>query len=808
MHHKKSSYTDSSSSNSLFNENPHRGHKSGGDTTPPRQHSPSIVRGVSTLGRKFSKRIEKFSDSDTGRKFRMASPSRKYHFTLGSSSRSTSEPSSNRPNKEDNKINSQPGNNHNGSLSIGTANKNQIGEISSMDSKQQKSRVSRVDSFRNFFLLTTAATSLKTPRAVKRRSNRNHHPHNPAYDSPSSKFSDASTSTSKHNSETDVRKGGFSRSLSSGGSKKDSMFNNQKFNNSSMNSFGNFGSELTLTDCQSETGISDYYSEVEMPRFYKGNDGSSNDINRSNGLHQYYTDDEYDKRSVVSDSHHMSNNVYQQPRHFQQPNKRSLQQTQESPGSSNQYSRNHQLTNGSINHHRSASNLKLGILPENRAINFQEPFVVYNATNGLQIKSYGLIDDKVDQKRDISDRSCYDVKKGVGNISEDKICETEMKESGKEDQEKNKPNNVSHESGYSSDNATSGAASENSSRNSPRVSPLECQERSADDSLNKNIRDRILAEKLQNPSSSSSNASRSLTPSPPTVTSDLPKTTSRLAPKALHPSLTETRSLSNIPTPKIVDSRCNTPSNYNTKPSSSSSNSNIPPKKPARTKIPLGVRMSSSNISPNDTTSMKTNNTPFSSKSIERMDRNVDGNNDPRDCDRSIMSEHKMSKINTSAQDSNCQNDRRRYAKPKRESKSENKHAHPLEQEGNNKKAGYNTRAPIIDVVAADDEDEGDDDGVEISSITQRNQRQRYLDEHSKENIVGKYNRRGSAIPQSSNYRDDNSPTPVRKEYKMIRLVRNMRTELGIIIAKKKLKDVPTTGFKVVHIEPDGIVER
>ena len=378
-----------------------------------------------------------------------------------------------------------------------------------------------------------------------------------------------------------------------------------------------------------------------------------------------------------------------------------------------------------------------------------------------------------------------------------------MKESGNADKEKTKPNNISHESGYSSDNATSGAASENSSRNSPRVSPLECQERSSDDSLNKNIRDRILAEKLQNPSSSSSNASRSLTPSPPTVTSDLPKTTSRLAPKALHPSLTETRSLSNIPTPKIADSRSNTPSNYNTKPSTS--NSNIPPKKPARTKIPLGVRMSSSNISPNDTTSMKTNTTTFSSKSIER---NLDGNNDPRDCDRSIIPEHKMSKINTSGQDSNCQNDRRRYAKPKRDSKPENKHTHPLEQEGNNEKAGYNTRAPIIDVVAADDEDEGDDDGMEISSITQRNQRQRYLDDHSIENIVGKYNRRGSAIPQSCNYRDDNSPTPVRKEYKMIRLVRNMRTELGIIIAKKKLKDVPTTGFKVVHIEPDGIVER
>ena len=44
----------------------------------------------------------------------------------------------------------------------------------------------------------------------------------------------------------------------------------------------------------------------------------------------------------------------------------------------------------------------------------------------------------------------------------------------------------------------------------------------------------------------------------------------------------------------------------------------------------------------------------------------------------------------------------------------------------------------------------------------------------------------------------------------MVRLARNMakRSELGIIIAKKKLRDVPTTGFKVVHIEPDGIVDR
>ena len=36
----------------------------------------------------------------------------------------------------------------------------------------------------------------------------------------------------------------------------------------------------------------------------------------------------------------------------------------------------------------------------------------------------------------------------------------------------------------------------------------------------------------------------------------------------------------------------------------------------------------------------------------------------------------------------------------------------------------------------------------------------------------------------------------------------NLSPELGIIIAKKRLKDVPTTGFLVVHIEPDGLIDR
>ena len=47
------------------------------------------------------------------------------------------------------------------------------------------------------------------------------------------------------------------------------------------------------------------------------------------------------------------------------------------------------------------------------------------------------------------------------------------------------------------------------------------------------------------------------------------------------------------------------------------------------------------------------------------------------------------------------------------------------------------------------------------------------------------------------------------KDYKMIRLAKADRgEELGIIIAKKKLKEIQTTGFHIVHIEPQGLVDK
>ncbi|XP_040565669.1 uncharacterized protein [Lepeophtheirus salmonis] len=47
-----------------------------------------------------------------------------------------------------------------------------------------------------------------------------------------------------------------------------------------------------------------------------------------------------------------------------------------------------------------------------------------------------------------------------------------------------------------------------------------------------------------------------------------------------------------------------------------------------------------------------------------------------------------------------------------------------------------------------------------------------------------------------------------KKDYKLIRLKKSPETELGIIIAKKKLKEINTNGFHVVHIEPKGLTDR
>ena len=94
---------------------------------------------------------------------------------------------------------------------------------------------------------------------------------------------------------------------------------------------------------------------------------------------------------------------------------------------------------------------RLGILPENRTIlDFKEPGNVFSTTNGLQIKTYGLIDDVIKPEE----------KSGGGNNSI--IRNPNSVESGSGSGSIRKSSNTGQESGYGSDGATT-----NSSRASP-----------------------------------------------------------------------------------------------------------------------------------------------------------------------------------------------------------------------------------------------------------------------------------------------------------------------------------------------------
>lgn len=328
-----------------------------------------------------------------------------------------------------------------------------------------------------------------------------------------------------------------------------------------------FGSELTLT----ESEFGECQSEADL---------------------RYFTEDE-DDRSVVSDSNGFR--LLAAKKNF-----------------------------GQKEQHRSAGNLaafRLGILPENRAINFREPGIVYSGSNGLQIKSYGLIDNVVVNGNNL-----------------------------------NKKSNLSHESGYSSENNTS----PNSSRASPRSSP-EGESRTGN--------------KLD---------PRSLTPSPPITSS----------------------SGGSSPPPPLLP-----------KPLA------VPPKKPARTKLPS---MSSLTKKPSSLSS--------------------------------LTDEEKMKMIFTKKKDPQQQQQQQPQKQPQ----------NPDPKSG---KAGK--KFPVIDVAVAEDEDDN-------SSMT-------------------------SSTAGSSN---ESATRP--KEYKIIRIAKeeDRCNELGIIIAKKRLRDVPTTGFIVVHIEPDGLIDR
>ena len=125
---------------------------------------------------------------------------------------------------------------------------------------------------------------------------------------------------------------------------------------------------------------------------------------------------------------------------------------------------------------------RLGILPENRTIlDFKEPGNVFSTTNGLQIKTYGLIDD---------------------------VIKPEVEKIQTGNRENRKTSNTGQESGYGSDGATT-----NSSRASPRGS-LEGAEvpgtyGTVTGTGTTSVRDKIMAFQT-----------RTETPSPPTMTKD------------------------------------------------------------------------------------------------------------------------------------------------------------------------------------------------------------------------------------------------------------------------------------------------
>ena len=337
-----------------------------GHTTPPREHSPaSIVRGVSTLGRKFSRRFEKFGESETARKLRMASPSRKYHWAISGENRGSQ------------------------------------ASLNSDNGDPNKKRVSRVDSFRNFFSLSTGSNlssstqsqtgTLRTPRAVKRRS-RNGDSKRQSRSGGS--LVDASTAT------TPSRSTGFDSRLGSTGASSLP---------GGLNASRNFGSELTLLNgngggrkasAESDLALSECQSEAD--------------------LRYYCTEDEEDERSVVSDGQF----------HVQHHNRNRLLSAARSAGNLN-----------------NSAAARLGILPENRTINFQEAGLVYNSATGMQIKSYGLID-SISVSTDVAnDPSAGPMKTSTPRKNS---------ESGK------------NESGYSSDYAS--GTNSSSSRASPRGS--------------------------------------------------------------------------------------------------------------------------------------------------------------------------------------------------------------------------------------------------------------------------------------------------------------------------------------------------
>ena len=378
---------------------------------------------VTTLGRKFSRRFERLGDSEAARRLhRMASPSRKW--ALG---------------EED------EGERRTRSNSGGSGSGN-------------GRRVSRVDSFRNFLSLATFAhgnnssssntnntSTLRTPRAVKRRSD----------------------------------------------NKLGRRIRPEEFSSLPM---GLSGSENTL-DRKATNGtnvgratreeLSGSRSEADLIRRRRGGGGRrSGFYTEDEGCEEEEEEDDYDDYASVASEGRMvmmrGGHRHRNHRHHQHQHHHLHHHHQRSYGDLGGLSRSAGNLSPS-----SSSGGKLSILPENRTIGcFQnKPGIVchhhhhHSASSsasasapGMRIKNYGMIDPKLPPPSS----SASSVQSNNGN---------------------RKASNNSHESGYSSDYASGNSNSNCSNSNtgtdspdpsSPRASPRESADEDSSSVVNGN----------------------------------------------------------------------------------------------------------------------------------------------------------------------------------------------------------------------------------------------------------------------------------------------------------------------------------
>ena len=99
--------------------------------------------------------------------------------------------------------------------------------------------------------------------------------------------------------------------------------------------------------------------------------------------------------------------------------------------------------------------------------------------------------------------------------------------------------------------------------------------------------------------------------------------------------------------------------------------------------------------------------------------------------EQDVFSNNKMGTSNT-AQEQICQTDKRKHTRSKWDARFESRLDNQLQEDGNRKNTSYRDKAPIIDVVAAEDDDEAGDLKTENNVYSRiRDERDRYNNEKS-----------------------------------------------------------------------------